>query len=284
MTEIDDDQTLFPPEWGWEKYAPAMREFAAQIARHSTALERLSPLEQEANNKLIGLWWGRAIDDGRLPTFDERTNHEDQYLEILGSLVDHAKQKLEQGTLAIGVENLLLYPHLMKEYEESLENNDNLPGALIDDRKVTITESYPDIDLRLHGFVNRYPDYRFEARLYDVPSKFGINRGRIYQLSVWENDQPVINYSLGWQDRPRTFKQRRVLREIEEGFPGVKAKRQPLLERVLPPHRHNMTDEQSDQQYEKDEERHTELTRKQAAFARRFRARRQRGRDFHREP
>jgi hypothetical protein len=33
MTKPDDREPLFPPEWGWEKYESAFREYAERIAQ-----------------------------------------------------------------------------------------------------------------------------------------------------------------------------------------------------------------------------------------------------------
>ena len=52
--------------------------------------------------------------------------------------------------------------------------------------------------------------YKYEAKVYDVGSKYGINNGRISKLKVvndigpnsWTWDNTVINYDRGWDIRP----------------------------------------------------------------------------------
>ena len=54
--------------------------------------------------------------------------------------------------------------------------------------------------------------YKYEAKVYDVSSKYGINNGRISKLKVvndigpnsWTWDNTVINYDRGWDIRPET--------------------------------------------------------------------------------
>ena len=53
-------------------------------------------------------------------------------------------------------------------------------------------------------------EYKYEAKVYDVGSKYGINNGRISKLKVvndigpnsWTWDNTVINYDRGWDIRP----------------------------------------------------------------------------------
>lgn len=56
--------------------------------------------------------------------------------------------------------------------------------------------------------------YKYEAKVYDVGSKYGINNGRISKLKVvndigpnsWTWDNTVINYDRGWiSDRKRNW-------------------------------------------------------------------------------
>jgi hypothetical protein len=43
-------------------------------------------------------------------------------------------------------------------------------------------ERRPISDFWLQGTVNRYPDYRFKAEVFDVGSAFGLAQGRISKL------------------------------------------------------------------------------------------------------
>ena len=71
----------------------------------------------------------------------------------------------------------------------------------------------------LEGAVNRYPGYTFKAKIYDAGSVFGIGQGRIAKLQVWRGDRVVMNYERGWDQKPASRRDRKVLREILAGFP-----------------------------------------------------------------
>ena len=55
---------------------------------------------------------------------------------------------------------------------------------LVNRDRVTILKGDPVRDFWLDGAVNRYPDYTFKAKVYDVGSVFGIGDGRISKLQV----------------------------------------------------------------------------------------------------
>jgi hypothetical protein len=95
-----------------------------------------------------------------------------------------------------------------------------MSGELANEEKVTIVSGDPVSDFWLDGTVNRYPDYRFKAKVFDVGSPFGIAQERISKLEVWRHDTPVMHYSRGWDQMPATRRDRKVLKEILAGFPG----------------------------------------------------------------
>ena len=103
MSEKDDP--LFPADWGWDSYEPAMREMAAQVALYS----RDEPSLRAACRTGFELWFERAVDEGRLPPFDERQTKGDAYIGILDALVDDAGRQFDEGTLDIGLEGLSLF-------------------------------------------------------------------------------------------------------------------------------------------------------------------------------
>lgn len=43
-----------------------------------------------------------------------------------------------------------------------------------------------------------YGNYRYQAKVYDEPSEFGIARGRVSKLSVYDKDREIIHYERGW--------------------------------------------------------------------------------------
>ena len=47
--------------------------------------------------------------------------------------------------------------------------------------------------------------YEFEAKVYDLPSKYGINEGRISKLSVKDmrTDAEIIGYDREWYHEPK---------------------------------------------------------------------------------
>lgn len=60
--------------------------------------------------------------------------------------------------------------------------------------------------------------YRFEAKLYDEGSCFGINEGRVSKLHIWPKegfvfDSEVVAYDRGWDIEP-TQKTRNVYNKI----------------------------------------------------------------------
>lgn len=56
--------------------------------------------------------------------------------------------------------------------------------------------------------------YRYHAKVYDLPSKYGINRGRVSKLSVLLDGQMVIIYDRGWDKQPATQEEKSVLASI----------------------------------------------------------------------
>lgn len=48
--------------------------------------------------------------------------------------------------------------------------------------------------------------YAYEAKIYEVGSRYGIKGGRISKLIIKErlSQKPVLNYDRGWETRPQT--------------------------------------------------------------------------------
>jgi hypothetical protein len=95
----------------------------------------------------------------------------------------------------------------------------SMSDDLVNTDKVTILEGDPVSDFWLKGAVNRYPGYTFQAKVYDVGSVFNIGEGRISKLQVWRDDQSVMHYDRGWDEKPARRRDRKVLQEILAGFP-----------------------------------------------------------------
>jgi hypothetical protein len=60
--------------------------------------------------------------------------------------------------------------------------------------------------------------YKFEAKVFDEPSKYGIHNGRISKLWVHPKGDPgnwLINYDRGWDIKP-TFGFKKVLKALTD--------------------------------------------------------------------
>lgn len=56
--------------------------------------------------------------------------------------------------------------------------------------------------------------YHYWAKVYDLPSDFGIDQGRVSKLSVRLNDREVFSYDRGWDIIPTTQEEQKVLQRI----------------------------------------------------------------------
>lgn len=58
-----------------------------------------------------------------------------------------------------------------------------------------------------HWVEGRAGTYTFRAKVFDKPSKYGINRGRVSKLSICHEDSArggmVVIYDRGWDRRPK---------------------------------------------------------------------------------
>ena len=61
-------------------------------------------------------------------------------------------------------------------------------------------------------------DCRFQAKVFDVGSRFGINDGRVSKLMVWEADRSpasaIINYDRCWDVEPSEVWQQELLQAL----------------------------------------------------------------------
>lgn len=84
---------------------------------------------------------------------------------------------------------------------------------------ITLTDGDPETSFNLSGYVNRYPDYQFNAKVHDRGSAFGIDGRRISKLDVRRGGELVIQYDRGWSIEPRASRERKVLKAIVASFP-----------------------------------------------------------------
>ena len=75
------------------------------------------------------------------------------------------------------------------------------------------------------GSINVYGvNFLYDAKVYDIGSELGINGGRISKLQVvkdvgensWSWDNTIINYDRGWDIKPRTHLEKKVLECVLE--------------------------------------------------------------------
>ena len=94
-----------------------------------------------------------------------------------------------------------------------------MSDELVSNGGVTIVKGDPVTDFWLDGTVNRYSDYSFKAKVYDIGSIFGIGEGRISKLQVWRDGREVMPYDRDWDQVPKSRRDLKALKEILSGFP-----------------------------------------------------------------
>ena len=60
--------------------------------------------------------------------------------------------------------------------------------------------------------------YRYEAKVYDTGSEFGINGGRISKLEIRKDDIIIARYDRGWDIEPKAKADKEVLAIILQIF------------------------------------------------------------------
>ena len=102
---------------------------------------------------------------------------------------------------------------LNEDYSKSHDDVDttSVVECVHDKTKVAIKRGrgvlpYPWVEGTIVGFEN----YTFQAKIFDVGSKYGIGNGRISKLAVKKWSLEVMCYSRGWGSKPRTEEQKKV--------------------------------------------------------------------------
>lgn len=77
---------------------------------------------------------------------------------------------------------------------------------------------------QLSGWISgRIGKYTFSAKVYDMPSKFGINGGRVSKLGIYGDEERkckgwitacIVNYDRGWDVQPESEEHRGILRDV----------------------------------------------------------------------
>ena len=74
-----DDDAVFPPDWDWQKYEPAVREEAAQRHIQNEFAEIVSPADLEAIQSKMLTWRDQQKKAGLLPTDAEITRQQTSF-------------------------------------------------------------------------------------------------------------------------------------------------------------------------------------------------------------
>lgn len=64
--------------------------------------------------------------------------------------------------------------------------------------------------------------YRYQAKVYDEPSQFGICEGRISKCCISRDGEWVANYDRGWDMKPVDKAVEAVLEIIKASYPNTK--------------------------------------------------------------
>lgn len=70
--------------------------------------------------------------------------------------------------------------------------------------------------------------YRWQAKVYEEGSEFGINGGRVSKLAIWDEEKRrkesnffkacIVNYDREWDIEPKTSKAQKALEAVLELF------------------------------------------------------------------
>lgn len=88
------------------------------------------------------------------------------------------------------------------------DDQDPAEGA----RKIKITKPWAD-----NGWITgKIGQFVFTAKVFGLPSKFGIDGGRVSKLEIKKGTTPVVNYDRGWDIEPESDEAREILRAVVE--------------------------------------------------------------------
>jgi ABC-type enterochelin transport system substrate-binding protein len=54
----------------------------------------------------------------------------------------------------------------------------------------------------------------FRAKVFDEPSEYGINKGKVSKLEIYENDKWIVNYDRGWDVKPKTPEHKEMYKAV----------------------------------------------------------------------
>lgn len=58
--------------------------------------------------------------------------------------------------------------------------------------------------------------YDYSVKLYDQPSEYGVDGGRVSKMEVWRDGKLVVNYDRGWDVEPETDGEREIVKKVLE--------------------------------------------------------------------
>lgn len=81
-------------------------------------------------------------------------------------------------------------------------------------------------ELEIKEELHEYPwvagkigNYKYSAKVYEVPSDFGIDSGNISKLQVVnEEGKTIINYDRGWDVEPTNEYEKEILQELRDKY------------------------------------------------------------------
>lgn len=70
---------------------------------------------------------------------------------------------------------------------------------------------FTDFTASSHWVKGQVAEFHFNAKLFDEPSEWGINDGRVSKLSIWEDgEEAIVNFDRGWDIEPLTARHKMV--------------------------------------------------------------------------
>ncbi|MBO9399128.1 hypothetical protein J7400_20830 [Shimia sp. R9_2] len=68
------------------------------------------------------------------------------------------------------------------------------------------------------GRLKSQPEYSFSAKVFQQPSRFGIDGGLISKLEVRKNGERIASFDRGWDIEPQNHCDQEALKEIRQGL------------------------------------------------------------------
>lgn len=91
-----------------------------------------------------------------------------------------------------------------------------LAGPIVPTRPMSVTVKKDEIDkdLSVDGKIHSMDGYSFTAKVNDLPSRLGIDGGKIAKLEIMDGERVAAQFDRGWDIPPRTARDREALEKI----------------------------------------------------------------------